>query len=604
MSRTPLVHTSNSSFVKLPDIDKGDKSRLMLENFGVKQRSYSKLKVHDNSRNAYGSPQKINNHKHLQRTIEKYKVYSPMKIKGKVILSKPKEEIFKNEEEEEKKDEVFRINTVHAKGERNTLKEVIKLEGFKETKATGEGNLLWYYSSLREIDLKILNYRQCLFNRYPRASTICRKRQFHILLKKYQRYFPDDFDFIPRTYCLPDEYKSFRKRLDRKDDAFFLAKPSKGKGGDGIFFINKGTSITKEDMRIHEYIAQEYIKNPLLIDNKKFDFRLYLLIKGVDTMKAYIAFEGMARFCTEEYSKPAKAKKDSAQDDALLYKHLTNYSLNKKNENYVCNNDFENNENEGSKRLLSTIFKYLENDGIDVDEIKEDIRDICSKIVLAMQPFLVNSFHTDMGVGMETNQNLFHIFGLDILLDEDYKSWVMEINCFPSLSYFFDKPVIDPETETEKSIKLVSDLDKYLKPIVVKEAISIVRSDEIPKDSVFEQVFPPQEYPEDYQEFTVYNDIRVLFEILAGFRKPDILTLSQFQKICYFPGMKTDKLGKPEYAIIFAQYAKRGNRSFMTLDNFGHALEHLCSILYPEAGMNPRPLVSKLLEHTQSKAYY
>jgi hypothetical protein len=54
-------------------------------------------------------------------------------------------------------------------------------------------------------------------------------------------------------------------------------------------------------MRVHEYIAQQYVPNPLLIDNKKFDFRLYLLVTGVDTMQAHIAFEGMARFCTEDY---------------------------------------------------------------------------------------------------------------------------------------------------------------------------------------------------------------------------------------------------------------------------------------------------------------
>lgn len=131
-----------------------------------------------------------------------------------------------------------------------------------------------------------------------------------------------------------------------------------------------------------------------------------------------------------------------------------------------------------------------------------------------------------------------------------------------------------------------------------------MRNDKIPKDSVFDQVFPPQDYPEDYADFTIYNDIRLLFEILAGFRKPDILTLSQFQKICYFPGMKSDKVGKPEYAIIFTQFAKRGNKSFMTLDNFAHALEHLSKLLKLGKGNSPRPLVSKLLKHAQSKPYY
>lgn len=412
---------------------------------------------------------------------------------------------------------------------------------------------------------------------------------------------------------LPEEYKSFKTKMEKKDRKnFYLAKPSKGKGGDGIFFVKKLSDLSKEQMRLNDYVAQEYIANPLLIDKKKFDFRLYLMIKGVDTMHGYVAFEGMARFWTEDYTKPKiniQNKNEKNEDKEVdvndqLYGHLTNFSLNKKSDKYETNNDFETNENSGSKRLLSTIFRQLENDGIDVDEIKDDIKDICTKVVLALQPFLVNSFHTDMGVGSEANQNWFHIFGIDILLDENYKSWVMEINCFPSLSYFYEREEIDKETGVEKTTKIVSDLDKYLKTNILRDAITIVRNDKVPKNSLFEQVFPPVDYPQDYKEFTIFNDIRVLFELLAGFRKPDMLTLSQFQKIAYFPGMKTDKLSKPEYGMMFAQYAKRGNKSLMSLDNFTVAIENLAKEFNLNDGDNPRPLVTKLINHIKTKPMY
>jgi len=54
-----------------------------------------------------------------------------------------------------------------------------------------------------------------------------------------------------------------------------------------------------------------------------------------------------------------------------------------------------------------------------------------------------------MGVGEETNQNWFHLFGLDILLDDNYKWWVMEINWFPSFSFIYEKITMDPETGIE-----------------------------------------------------------------------------------------------------------------------------------------------------------
>lgn len=145
-------------------------------------------------------------------------------------------------------------------------------------------------------------------------------------MKKYQRFFPESFDFFPKTYILPDEYKTFRKYFDENHGKIMIAKPSKGKGGDGIFFVQSTKDIQKDTAKAFDYIAQEYIANPLLIDNKKFDLRLYLMIKGVNTMEAYIAFEGMARFCTEDYTDPRTCNHGEAyMDDANLFGHLTNY---------------------------------------------------------------------------------------------------------------------------------------------------------------------------------------------------------------------------------------------------------------------------------------
>jgi hypothetical protein len=52
----------------------------------------------------------------------------------------------------------------------------------------------------------------------------------------------------------------------------------------------------------NEYLVQRYIDNPQLIDTK-FDIRLYVVIKGVDTIEAYVYEEGLARFCTVRTSK-------------------------------------------------------------------------------------------------------------------------------------------------------------------------------------------------------------------------------------------------------------------------------------------------------------
>ena len=75
-------------------------------------------------------------------------------------------------------------------------------------------------------------------------------------------------------------------------------------------------------------VAQEYLP-PLLLNGKKFDLRLYALLTSVDPLEAYLHSEGLARFCAEPYEPP---NDDNLRD---AFKHLTNYSLNKKSTDFV-----------------------------------------------------------------------------------------------------------------------------------------------------------------------------------------------------------------------------------------------------------------------------
>ena len=52
--------------------------------------------------------------------------------------------------------------------------------------------------------------------------------------------------------------------------------------------------------------------------------RLYVVIYGIDPINAYLCDEGLARFCTHNYSKP------NSQNYKNVFMHLTNYSINKK----------------------------------------------------------------------------------------------------------------------------------------------------------------------------------------------------------------------------------------------------------------------------------
>jgi hypothetical protein len=503
----------------------------------------------------------------------------------------PKEEfedgfIMESEEEEEKT--VFTINTVYSKCERNPVKEVWEMLDWIEGRSETKGSLFWFIDACSGTQRKMMKESSAYFNRYPRFSIIWMKREFHILLKKYQAMFPNDYDFIPETFILPEDYKAYKRFLGSKKENFLLAKPSKGRGGQGIFFIKDARDLDQESISEYAYVAQKYIKNPLLIDNKKFDFRMYLMIKGVEEMEAYIAFEGLVRFWTEDYVDP-KSREDMEDeydsdefmdfDQDNLMGHLTNYCLNKDSDKYVNNENFKETDN-GTKRLLTNVMKVIKEKGVDIHKFKQDVKDICTKLVYSLRPYIVNTYHTEMGFEGQANQNCFHILGLDLMLDSDHKCWILEINWFPSFNYYLDRIVIDPNTKKRVRIKQVSELDRYLKTLLLKDAFLIVKGEEEKTTGVFEKIYPVTE--KSYEKFGINDDIRKVFERLCKPQIPDYLNLSQFENMREMGSLKLEALTKNDYTQTFKEHAKSGNKSLMNLSQFNKAFDTLSRQIYPD----------------------
>lgn len=70
--------------------------------------------------------------------------------------------------------------------------------------------------------------------------------------------------------------------------------------------------------------------NPHLINGFKYDLRVYVLVTSYDPLRIYIFKEGLVRFATEKFTLSQKSIKKR-------YIHLTNFSVNKKADNYVFN---------------------------------------------------------------------------------------------------------------------------------------------------------------------------------------------------------------------------------------------------------------------------
>lgn len=212
-----------------------------------------------------------------------------------------------------------------------------------------------------------------------------------------QKLFPDQYEFYPRSWFIPaqlhqfyEDYYSIVRQYGSRIP-WFIAKPDGGAQGENIYLFHTPGELknTSEPQLIQEYLAEPY----LLQDKLKFDLRVYGVIKSINPLSIHIAREGMARFCTMQYRVP------SATNSAQTFMHLTNYSLNKQNVDgfVLAKNVFE----QGSKRLLSSVFHQMEARGVNTRKVWHDIKLIITKTVLAMVPELIlfyeNQYNGTMG---------------------------------------------------------------------------------------------------------------------------------------------------------------------------------------------------------------
>lgn len=259
-------------------------------------------------------------------------------------------------------------------------------------------------------------------NHFPGMYALARKNYLAWNIGRMYKHFPEDYNIAPRTWVLPADYSDFKAQFAGKKKKTYILKPEASCQGRGIFLIKRIEEISSND----RYVAQEYLDKPLLIENLKFDLRIYVLVAGCDPLRIFVHRDGLARFATEEYEPPHNSNIEE------MCMHLTNYAINKNNPNFVFNEDSEQ-DDVGHKRSLKSTLDCMRDEGYDVDKLWEDIKDIIIKTLCSAQPSLAHVYKScqpdDPHNGM-----CFELLGFDIILDDDCKPWLLEVNHTPSFT--------------------------------------------------------------------------------------------------------------------------------------------------------------------------
>ncbi|XP_036447385.1 protein polyglycylase TTLL10 isoform X2 [Colossoma macropomum] len=276
---------------------------------------------------------------------------------------------------------------------------------------------------------KVLTTKIGLLNSLREYDRVCSKVKQGQGLRKMKME-----EFIPDTFRMDvkDEREAFfaqQEGLHAGEGNMWICKPTGLNQGRGIFLLrnledimafrakieNKADGLTnrKFPFRMPQaQIVQRYIQNPLLLKGKKFDVRSYLLIACTSPYMVFFR-HGYVRLTCDLYD----------PNSYNLSAHLTNQYMQKKNPLYSMLK-------EETVWSMERFNAYVNEKFMEPKDLPKDW--VLSVFAKRMQQIMIQCFLA-VKSKLECKPGYFDLIGCDFLIDDDFKVWLLEMNCNPAL---------------------------------------------------------------------------------------------------------------------------------------------------------------------------
>ncbi|PIK41867.1 putative tubulin polyglutamylase TTLL6 [Apostichopus japonicus] len=219
-----------------------------------------------------------------------------------------------------------------------------------------------------------------------------------------------DIKFIPKAFSLPAQKIKFLEEANQNPEKLWVQKSSSHRG-------IRVKPVKELDLNQQDTFVQEYIRNPYLIDGRKFDIGIYATLTSVNPLRVYILHDDLlVRFCPKDYN-PIDFKdvdKYVVGDDYTpvwempsLKKYYTEHSMSFK----------------------ETLNSYFKSQGEDPNIIQRQIYEAIAGVFLSKHSNLIKSMEK-----MTNKRSFFELMRCDFVLDEDLNLYLMEVNMSPNLS--------------------------------------------------------------------------------------------------------------------------------------------------------------------------
>ena len=196
----------------------------------------------------------------------------------------------------------------------------------------------------------------------------------------------------------------------------WILKPANMNQGQGINIITniKELKIAIDNRPlINSWVIQKYIERPLLYLGRKFDIRVWIAV--TDNADVFMYKDGYIRTSSEEYIINSREN----------FIHLTNNCLQVNGANYSKYEPGNTLSLEVLKELLSKVYENCKIKPELERDIIGRIKDLVIDTIMAIKSGIV--------VSGKKKGTSFELLGYDFIVDEDLRTWLIEVNTNPYL---------------------------------------------------------------------------------------------------------------------------------------------------------------------------
>ncbi|EGR26880.1 tubulin-tyrosine ligase family protein, putative [Ichthyophthirius multifiliis] len=220
-------------------------------------------------------------------------------------------------------------------------------------------------------------------------------------------------------FCQPRYHQSLYQGQN-----IWILKPTDFNRGSGILLFNTAKDLLDifkkygDKYMQKKFVIQKYIEQPLLIKERKFDIRIWVMVvdnkqnekknNNQNNLQIYIFKEGYIRTSSEKYQ-------TQQLNDLII--HLTNNAVQKTDQRY---SRFE----QGNQLSYDQLEQVA---GINFrKEILGKIKEIICFSIDAVKNKI-------SGINNNFKGNQFEIFGYDFIIDQQLNPWLIEVNTNPCI---------------------------------------------------------------------------------------------------------------------------------------------------------------------------